>query len=68
MKKIACLLFVSLTLFVVVNAQVLHSPDGKFVMTFALQTDGTPTYVLSFKEKAVIKSSRLGLEAKRNTI
>ncbi len=66
MKKIACLFFVSLILSVVANAQVLHSPDGKFAMTFALQTDGTPTYMLSFKDKAVIKSSKLGLELKND--
>ena len=66
MKKIVCLLFVSLALFVVVNAQVFHSPDGKFAMTFTLQTGGTPTYALSFKDKAVIKSSKLGLELKND--
>ena len=64
MKKIACLFFVSLILFTVVNAQTLNSPDGKFAMTFALQNDGTPTYMLSFKNKPVIKSSKLGLELK----
>ncbi len=33
-------------------------------MTFALQADGTPTYVLSFKDKPVIKTSKLGLQIK----
>ncbi|MEO8110710.1 MAG: glycoside hydrolase family 97 N-terminal domain-containing protein, partial [Ginsengibacter sp.] len=64
MKKIACFLFISLILSVLVNAQVLNSPDGKFTMTFGLQTDGTPTYMLSFKNKPVIKNSKLGLELK----
>ena len=35
-------------------------------MTFALQIDGTPTYSLSFKDKAVIKISKLGLELKND--
>lgn len=65
MRKIACLLLISLTIFAV-QAQIIHSPNGKFSMNFALQTDGTPTYTLSFKGKAVIKPSKLGLELKND--
>ncbi|CAH0337360.1 Glucan 1,4-alpha-glucosidase SusB [Flavobacterium sp. CECT 9288] len=35
-------------------------------MEFALQTDGTPTYTLAYKNKAVIKTSKLGLELKND--
>jgi glucan 1,4-alpha-glucosidase len=46
------------------NAQQLKSPEGKFVMEFSLQNDGTPTYNLKYKNKEVVKTSKLGLELK----
>ncbi len=49
------------------NAQRLTSPDGNLVMDFCLNPEGTPTYELSFKGKAVIKPSKLGLELKGRT-
>lgn len=45
-------------------AQQLHSPDNKFVMNFFLVQNGRPAYTLSYKGKAVIKESTLGLELK----
>jgi glucan 1,4-alpha-glucosidase len=48
------------------NSQQLKSPSGKFVMEFALLNDGTPTYSLNYKDKAVIKPSKLGLELKND--
>jgi hypothetical protein len=60
-------LFISITLlfaFFLTNAQNLQSPDGKIVLTFTLQADGTPVYNLSYKSKVVIKPSKLGLELK----
>lgn len=65
MKKSLCLLF-SFSLFIFAGAQVLHSPGGKFRMTFTLQTGGIPTYSLSYKGKEVIKPGRLGLELKND--
>jgi hypothetical protein len=35
-------------------------------MEFALQNDGTPTYSLNYKSKAVVKPSKLGLELKND--
>ena len=49
----------------VVNAQRLTSPDGNFVMNFSLDNEGAPVYELTFKNKPVIKPSRLGLELKK---
>ncbi|WP_158728973.1 MULTISPECIES: glycoside hydrolase family 97 protein [unclassified Flavobacterium] len=49
-----------------VQAQQLQSPNGKMLMEFALQTDGTPTYTLAYKNKAVIKTSKMGLELKND--
>ncbi len=55
-----------LTIFNSTNAQRLQSPNGNFVMEFALQNDGTPTYSLNYKSKAVVKPSKLGLELKND--
>lgn len=48
------------------KAQQLKSPNGNFAMAFSLQADGTPQYSLTYKGKAVIKPSKLGLELKAN--
>ena len=47
------------------NAQKLTSPDGNLVMNFSLNEQGAPVYDLTYKEKAVINPSTLGLELKR---
>ena len=58
--------FTSLISFaLVVNAQKLTSPDGNFIMNFSLNQDGAPVYDLTYKNKAVIKPSTLGLELKK---
>lgn len=43
-------------------AQTVTSPNGKVKLTFSLTGNGVPTYELTFKDKSVIKPSRLGLE------
>lgn len=45
-------------------SQQLQSPNGEFVMEFALSEDGTPTYRLSYKGKEIIRPGRLGFELK----
>ena len=45
-------------------AQEMKSPNTNLVLTFALQTGGVPSYSLSYKGRAVIKPSKLGLELK----
>ena len=58
--------FTSLISFaLVVNAQKLTSPDGNFIMNFSLNHEGAPVYELTYKNKAVIKPSTLGLELKK---
>ena len=49
------------------RAQELKSPDSNLVMNFTLQGNGIPTYTLSYKNKVVIKPSKLGLELKTET-
>lgn len=48
------------------NAQEFKSPNGNFTMKFSLLNDGTPTYQLSYLNKEVIKTSKLGLELKND--
>ena len=66
MKQFLFATLLWLTIFNSTNAQRLQSPNGNFVMEFALQNDGTPTYSLNYKSKAVVKPSKLGLELKND--
>lgn len=43
-------------------AQVVKSPNGNVSVNFSLQDNGVPTYSMTYKGKAVVKPSRLGLE------
>jgi hypothetical protein len=58
------LLIVSILLSSITNisGQDLKSPNGEFLFHFYLQNDGTPTYQLSYKNKEVVKPSKLDLE------
>jgi hypothetical protein len=60
MKKLIQVLFVLLISINSSIGQELKSPNGKFSMNFSLLKDGTPTYELSYKNKSIIKSSKLG--------
>ena len=46
------------------SAQQLTSPNGEMVMNFSVDSDGRPTYDLTFKGKTVIGCSHLGLQLK----
>jgi hypothetical protein len=67
MKKIIQTIFTFFLVLNMANAQELKSPNGNLAMRFSLLSDGTPTYTLSYKNKAVIKSSKLGLDLKNDT-
>ena len=43
-------------------AQVVKSPNGNVSVNFSLQGNGVPTYSMTYKGKAVVKPSHLGLE------
>ena len=66
MKKLIQVLFVLLISINSSIAQELKSPNGEFYMSFTLLPDGTPTYALSYKNKAIIRSSKLGFELKND--
>ena len=61
MKKYLLLTAFWLGFTFIANAQELLSPNGKLSMNFALQLDGAPVYSLKYKDKEVVKTSKLGL-------
>lgn len=63
MKPTALILLFSL-LPLTSSAQQLTSPNGEMVMNFSVDSDGRPTYDLTFKGKTVIGCSHLGLQLK----
>ncbi len=64
MKKIQLLIVWLFVFACAVHAQQLKSPNGNITMSFALNANGTPTYSLQYKQKDVVKTSKLGLELK----
>lgn len=63
MKKLIVLICLCLTTHWAVG-QDINSPDGNLTLKFSLEKEGVPTYSLSYKGKAVIKPSKMGLELK----
>lgn len=59
MKKLTFLAMLALP--TMLMAQTVKSPNGDVEVRFALD-GGKPTYEMSYKQKAVVKPSRLGLE------
>lgn len=66
MKQFLFTALLWLAFFSSAKSQQLKSPNGKFVMEFTLLNDGTPSYSLDYKSKAVVKPSKLGLELKND--
>jgi glucan 1,4-alpha-glucosidase len=64
MRKLLITIWILLIMDLLAAGQELKSPDGKFVITFSLQNNGTPTYQLVYAGKVVIKPSTMGLELK----
>lgn len=63
MRKI--LLVLSLCLSIgFAKAQEIASPNGDFILSFKLDASGTPTYSVRFKNKDVIKESKMGFVLK----
>ena len=66
MKKLFLASFILFAFSSTAIAQQLKSPQGEFEMQFSLSNDGTPTYSLKYKNKEVVKTSKLGLELKND--
>jgi glucan 1,4-alpha-glucosidase len=61
LTKLIALYCLSLTA-VAALGQELISPDHNLSMTFRVNDGGIPTYALAYKQRAVLKPSRLGFE------
>lgn len=59
-------LFLSMLICGTLFAQELASPDGLFKLKFSISAAGEPVYELIYKNKTVIKPSKLGLELKED--
>ena len=60
MKRLTFLSLMIMPLIAV--AQSVKSPDGNIELKFSLSDGGKPTYEMTYKQKAVVKPSLLGLE------
>ena len=57
----ACCIFIQFS-----TAQELKSPNGNLILQFTLQADGTPAYLLTYKNDTVVRTSKLGFELKND--
>ena len=68
MKNMKAIKLFCLLLFLFVSnwamAESITSPNGQLQLNFSVNAQGEPIYELSYKGKAVIKPSKLGLELK----
>ena len=66
MKQILTILMTCVLFITQAFTQTLKSPNEKTILQFSLLTDGTPTYTLDYKDKQVIKTSKLGFELEKD--
>lgn len=66
MMKKTLILSIFVLMLTTLTAQTLKSPDGNFEASFSLTEDGEPTYWLTYKDKPIIKSSKMGFELINN--
>lgn len=66
MKNKLFSLAVVLHILVAVNSQTLLSPNGNISVKFELLANGVPSYSMTFKNKVVLKTSKLGFELKKD--
>ncbi len=66
MKQVLFVLFL-ISSGATLSAQTLKSPDGNLKFSFSLTQAGEPVYQLSYKNKPVIKQSKLGVDLKDQT-
>ena len=61
-KLILSVLFIAGAL--AAKAEGISSPSGKLTLNFEVAENGMPVYEVSYKNQAVIKPSKMGLELK----
>ena len=68
MKNTFYIYFLFLTLNLFADAQELRSPDGNLILAFHLNEVGTPIYSLAYRNKVVIKESKMGFVLKSDIL
>lgn len=64
MRKFLFIALLLISSLLATQAQTITSPDKNLTLTFGLKENGVPTYQLTYKQKQVIKTSKLGIETK----
>jgi hypothetical protein len=64
MRKILFIVLALVASCWIAKAQQINSPNKNLTLKFGLQDNGVPTYQLTYKQKAVIKTSKLGIQTK----
>jgi len=62
--KLTCFLLALFASSALKAEEKITSPNGQIKLTFSVSAQGEPVYELSYKDKVVIKPSKLGLELK----
>ncbi len=66
MNKLTCIFISAITMLLIAcsssNSEKVSSPNGKIALNFSLNSEGQPTYTVSFNNKTVIEPSTLGFE------
>ena len=68
MKQIISLFFAFILFLNAGIAQEIKSPNQLVTLQFSLQADGSPLYTVNFKNKSVIKPSKLGFELEKDPV
>lgn len=68
MKQIISLFFAFILFLNAGIAQEIKSPNQLITLQFSLQADGSPSYTVHYKNKAVIKPSKLGFELEKDPV
>jgi len=68
MKQIISLFFAFILFLNAGIAQEIKSPNQLVTLQFSLQADGSPSYTVNFKNKSVIKPSKLGFELEKDPV
>lgn len=64
--KVTCFLLALFASSTLMAEEKITSPNGQIELTFSVSAQGEPVYELFYKDKVVIKPSKLGLELKND--
>ena len=68
MNRLTTILFCLLLTMAISAAEMLYSPDGRLVLSFAIESNGRPAYCLTMQGDTLIRPSRLGLRLENDQL